>query len=161
MKNERGNLIIGDFVNKDRKSIAVQSLEDKPLKLELSPKMIYECFLSDSDISMTSCKSMMDPKKMDVSNKYFVAKGNNYACLFHADWIEGDETDDVGERAMEAHMLEIKIGKVFIFAEFGTTPATEYNQTYQEGMKLRAENAFIALAGLIGIRVSRGLVWEK
>ena len=153
MKDKTGNLIVGRFRDKP-----VQPSYDEPLQLELSPIMIYRCFLFDCDRFQTTDHSIIHEENMNICNEHFIANGDNYVRLFRAEWIEDDETEDELEREMEAYMLEIKIGKVFLYADFGTTSATEYKQTCQDDMERRAENAFIIMAGLLGVRVGRGLI---
>lgn len=147
-----------DFIAKQPNSILKQPPFDKPLPFFLSPNQIYSCILHDAKSFTTSYKSVIDPEI--VYKEIKAVNGDNYVWLVARDWCEENYLKPSGIDFCYDVVLEIKIRDVYLYTDYG-----RYRNDYHDCMEShdwqQGEEAFIKMAALIGVKVSRGLVVEN
>ena len=106
----------------------------------------------------------IDPMEMCLSSFISAENGDHYIQLVSVDLSEdlrtGASLQEIEAANYFCFLLELKIGNSFINAEFGPYPG-RYNRMIAEDFTLRANNAFVRAAVLIGIPASIGIVIDE
>jgi hypothetical protein len=122
---------------------------DVPLMFTLTPKQISDTILYYCNSFTTSTESLISPGLIDKQIK--AEKDENYCWLVFMSWMETNENEPEESCLCTNLILEIKIGHVYLIADFGSTYKAYY-RTIDEGDWRRGETAFIKAAALIGVR---------
>lgn len=147
-----------DFKLRNKISCHTQPEFDKPLSFSLSPNQIHRCILYECGSFMTLRESLINPEIM--TKQIRAGNDENYCWLVANDWNELNEEHPFGMDCCSSVVLEIKIGDAYLFAEYGRY-RNDYHITLENDDWRRGEEAFIKIAAILGIRVTRGLVIGK
>lgn len=107
----------------------VQPPYDKTLQFCLSPNQIFRCILYNAEMFTSSWDSFLEHKY--VYQQIKAENGDNYCWLAQSEcWQESNKesnksNDNNGNLITECN-LEIKIGKTYLYAEFGCFKNGEY-----------------------------------
>jgi len=153
-----GKLIVGNFSKNGRYAEPGQPSHDRLLRLSVTPQMIESCVLYGNDMFRSASNSNIDPETVDTCH-YAENSGNHVemVSLMWQNYIDSDDEFD-GEAFYIGYAVELQIDGVFMRANYGEIPGTQYSSTVDDDMRRRAEEAFIRAAALIGVPVSRGLI---
>lgn len=118
---------------------------DTPLVFSLTPNEIFKNILYDCSTFTTSAYSLVTPEAITKEVKF--ENQGNYCRLV---MVEGlDDYDD----CIILVVLELKVGPVFLYAEYSSGLEATVDFDWHRG-----EEALMKIAPLIGIKVERGLV---
>jgi len=148
---------------KDDKVMRQQPL-DGPIAFTLTPEMLNKSVFFDADRFEVYDHHQIDPMEMCLTSYITAENGDNYIRLASVDSSEdlrpGASLQEIEAANHFCILLELKIGNRFINAEFGPYPC-RYNRMIAEDFTLRANNAFVRAAVLIGIPASIGIVIDE
>lgn len=129
---------------------------DLPLHFTMTPEQIHKNILSECHMFMTSDSSLINPECVTKQVKF--ENPENYCWLTISEAVVEDECNEEMD-LFSLVVLEIKIGKVYLFAEFGEQ-SNDYQQSIEERDWQRGEEALMKIAPLLGFCVKRGLIVE-